>query len=859
MTGYLSQEPYAFKSARLLLHSALRTPGGSAVNAFAIATVCLSLLCAGCSQSGGLVADDAEAVEMVVDGEQAVADAQAQLGAQPPAAVAEPAVAEPAVAPAPEPVAEAAPEPVAEAAPEPIAEAAPEPVAEPLPTGPLPGDGDVFTMSGLLFEYGMNPPHPDLPMVDDLMDIEVDLGLTDEGYVAPRLGLDIQTVRLGDIPAGAQHQFYASAILWINRSVVRYFNQTVGVVGVYVIPHPEDIFELADGDRVTLLDEREGRTTLREIIRVGVITEVRTIASGKRIDMDRRVNASKHKWLISKSPVQASTYTAVVRPASDFVAGSLVRRTETTVDGKKYNIIVGALSGSATDDADGVLIEVTEARGDQEDVPVDLPLPAAKPVEPAKVIHCYVYPAMHWKEMDARQHAYENNTAIDDPGTARIDLLDKAALDEYVLKLSRHPGRTVEVALAAASDIPGEVSMDFLVTENRPWLAYYQIANTGTKTTSDWRHRFGFVANQLTGNDDILTADYITAFDNSEVALLSYEAPLGLDWLRGRARGSWNKFTAGDVGRTDEALTGDNYKGDGWMVGADFIVNLGQWDETFLDAIIGAEFRSIYVDNTVTSPLQKERSEFFLPSVGLLLERTGETSASRVAANVEWTLDSVAGDTNVAMERLGREKPANNWTVLKWNASTQFWLEPLLSGERWKDPQSKWATLAHEMQFSFSGQLDSDDRLIPHAQQTAGGLHTVRGYPESVIAGDTVLIARAEYGFHLPKVLKPGGKKGSFDVLGQEFRMTPQYHYGQADWDLVFKVFYDIGRTINTKTPGVTFERDDTIMGAGVGAELSVKQHVSVRVDWGVALRDLDEEGVDAGDSEVHFVATLVY
>ncbi|NQT88546.1 hypothetical protein HQ560_17405, partial [bacterium] len=92
----------------------------------------------------------------------------------------------------------------------------------------------------------------------------------------------------------------------------------------------------------------------------------------------------------------------------------------------------------------------------------------------------------------------------------RLDLLRKQALERYVYRLSRHPGRRVDLSLA--SDVrPGGVALDYLVNENRPWYAYVQASNTGTKFTSDWRERVGFVHNQLTNNDDIFTLDYITA------------------------------------------------------------------------------------------------------------------------------------------------------------------------------------------------------------------------------------------------------------------------------------------------------------------------------------------------------------
>jgi hypothetical protein len=119
------------------------------------------------------------------------------------------------------------------------------------------------------------------------------------------------------------------------------------------------------------------------------------------------------------------------------------------------------------------------------------------------------------------------------------DLLDKQALDDYVDRLNRHPGRNVSTALSAAGE-PGGVYLDFLVAENKPMIAYFQASNTGTEGTTKWRERFGFANNQLTGHDDVLRLDYITGnFDEVNAVFGSYEFPLiGIDRLRSNVGGS---------------------------------------------------------------------------------------------------------------------------------------------------------------------------------------------------------------------------------------------------------------------------------------------------------------------------------
>jgi hypothetical protein len=46
-------------------------------------------------------------------------------------------------------------------------------------------------------------------------------------------------------------------------------------------------------------------------------------------------------------------------------------------------------------------------------------------------------------------------------------------------------------------------------------------------------------------------------------------------------------------------------------------------------------------------------------------------------------------------------------------------------------------------------------------------------------------------------------------------------------------------------------------MRTGLGLELALKNNVNFRAEWGFALQDAGR--TDAGDSQFHFVLTLVY
>jgi hypothetical protein len=113
---------------------------------------------------------------------------------------------------------------------------------------------------------------------------------------------------------------------------------------------------------------------------------------------------------------------------------------------------------------------------------------------------------------------------------------------------------------------------------------YAQGSNTGTKQTSRWRERFGFVDNQLTGNDDILQMDYSTAgFETSHAFTGSYEGEvLDLERLRWRVSGSYSQYLASDIGFADSSFTGNTA-----TVGGELIWNFYQRGDLFVDAVVG--------------------------------------------------------------------------------------------------------------------------------------------------------------------------------------------------------------------------------------------------------------------------------
>jgi len=430
-------------------------------------------------------------------------------------------------------------------------------------------------------------------------------------------------------------------------------------------------------------------------------------------------------------------------------------------------------------------------------------------------------------------------------------LIQRNLLNDYAKRLSRHPGRRVDVTISGV-EINDQVGaeVDYLVFEEKPLRAFYQLSNTGTEQTGEWRQTFGLIHNQISNHDDILSLNYSTVqFDESHALSLSYERPLlDSDLWRWRVYGSYSEYDASEVGLGDQTLNGQTV-----TAGAQVIYNFLQVDDLFLDFVGGFEWGKLETTNTLIGLAADV--DVYIPHVELRMRQAGQTASTYGVVGLRFLVGADSED----LFRLGRVLPDEDWALLHWNFGHTFFLEPLLNPQAWADPSTpESSTLANEIALSIRGQYAFDQRLYPQAQSVIGGFYTVRGYEESVASGDTTVVASAEYRYHFPRSLPVQGNPDQTPLFGQPFRFAPQQVYGRADWDLIFRAFVDVGVTYNSKRIDI-IEDDETLIGAGVGVELQIRQNLSVRLDWATALEDLESGQVESGDNRLHFSLVLSY
>ena len=156
-------------------------------------------------------------------------------------------------------------------------------------------DGVGYRVQGIQIGYVFE--HPDLPDLDDLLDLTVMLSRVDGGYIGAVEGGDAVAVAIGLIGVEEPVMVYGSALAAMIRGVRDEMESRHGMLGHLVTPSPREIaFQTTQEDL-----RGDGDHPLTILIWPAKVGEVRTVARGDRIaeregdDEDSNINHSAHK------------------------------------------------------------------------------------------------------------------------------------------------------------------------------------------------------------------------------------------------------------------------------------------------------------------------------------------------------------------------------------------------------------------------------------------------------------------------------------------------------------------------------------------------------------------------------------
>lgn len=460
-----------------------------------------------------------------------------------------------------------------------------------------------------------------------------------------------------------------------------------------------------------------------------------------------------------------------------------------------------------------------------------------------------------------------------DPNIVRPNsALLKSRLDNYLLDLNRHPARRVDAAISAGTT-PGEVTLDYLVSETRPWFAYAQLSDSGTDETNDLRAHLGFSYYQLTNHDDTLLLDLsaTTDVESGFSASASYNRPLLYpNTLRGKVFAAYSEFTARDLG-----LALDKFTGYSVATGAEFPWSPFRFWGVSVDIVPGVVWQKYhtYDSNRSGTPLNEGRSgtDFVAASLGIRLERNTDTMRTAFRVTYETNFNGDTSLTESQLIALGRYETVRDYQILSYDFAHSMFIEPLLFGEKFYTGDNwRKSARAHEISITSRGQhILTGDRVFPQKMMTLGGMYSVRGYPESTVSGDNVYTASFEYRLHIPRLFRPytalprdRGDRTQPTYFGIPMNWRSPSLHALPDWDFIVRLFGDIGRAeIIPTSQQYVYEADHTLASIGFGCEAQIKGIFNARVDWGFAQKTVRTNGrfVPNNSSQVHFTLSVLW
>ena len=402
----------------------------------------------------------------------------------------------------------------------------------------------------------------------------------------------------------------------------------------------------------------------------------------------------------------------------------------------------------------------------------------------------------------------------------------REGLVEYLSSMAEHPSRNSRVVLSAG-DEPGKVKA--VVQAKRLKKPNFSIStsNSGSESTGKWLFNFAARTDQLSGRDDQAAINYTLSNTGERHSLAgSYYIPLINPEFTTLGVGlGYSSYDASTFAVTTIDFEGDNLYLDLSLSGKPNLFlgdNLSSRVEFGLRMENVSAFNSLFgnsADVTMVTP----RVSFSLDSKGTY--RRGNTQAS--------LFGNMNSMSDADMQALGGYDTTDRYARVQFSHTESFLLGKWIDDTFNRAPSEYFSRqlLSIRAQFDFSL---SGKRHLPHHQFIAGGTGSVRGYPESPVAGDSGQLLSVEYNI-------------------------PFYYfadsYGQADLPWTVGAFIDWARaSINDP---LFFESDQNLLGIGLGVQILLPRGLYARFDLAKPMRELKVggnviDGTKSSDYRVH-------
>lgn len=409
------------------------------------------------------------------------------------------------------------------------------------------------------------------------------------------------------------------------------------------------------------------------------------------------------------------------------------------------------------------------------------------------------------------------------------DTFDYNDFYRAVFTVNAHPDVKMDTNLRLRKDLSTGTEkryadMEFFVREGTPFHGVLEVKNTGTESTDEWRTSITLQHLNLTRHNDILTVNTLSAVDLS--SLLSFAASYSRPFSLGNG-GALTVYGGYSDVQAEEIVPEIDLIGTGWFACLQASYNLVSDNRRLLNMTVGATCKGVEnklsFQNCDTGGPQEQTVRVTLIPMDVALnyssvkpDRLG--GRNFLTSQTGFNIGGSDGD-ELAAQRL---KAQANYIIERIQAAR---LQPLFGRETREGARSgEWILF-----LKADGQIASGP-LVPAEQKAAGGMDSVRGYPERESLGDDGISGTIE--LRTPLMAAPFGRL--FRSRGQEAGGEAA---GEGTSRLQFVGFVDAAY-VSLKEPVEGSDTSQSLLGAGAGLRLAVTSHFQLRFDWGFPLAE---------------------
>jgi hemolysin activation/secretion protein len=379
------------------------------------------------------------------------------------------------------------------------------------------------------------------------------------------------------------------------------------------------------------------------------------------------------------------------------------------------------------------------------------------------------------------------------------EIFDYQKLQTSIEDINAAADRSARAYLEPSPSDPNAVDLVLKAEEKFPLHMFYDFNNRGTKLTHRARHNVGMRHTNITGNGDLLNANWTLSEEGAlGGAAAGYTLPLPATGTTLSLQSSYTQSMLVKHFKPSE-IKGESFSFSPQL--RQRILRSADWE---VAGVFGLEYKN---SETLINDIRAniDRSRIF---------KTGAEFSRRDGGG----RTSLNGFFNLGLPHIDGSEGSFN-----------FWSAGVTRLQRM--PASTFLILRADAQLT-------DDSVLSVDQYRLGGATSVRGYPESDSAGDSGFNASTEW--HVPASFAPETLKVPF--TDRSWRNA-----------LRFVAFFDMGKTYLNERLRSTSVKDRLLMGVGGGIRLELGPALSVSADLGFPIGD---ESTDIHDQpQVHLSA----